>query len=222
MMKLRIADRRTAQTIGWRDARAVRIAIAVVLLLVFGRAAAAQEQGEPSHPHIGNSNWLTPYVPTPMRVAEKMLELAEVKTSDCVYDLGSGDGRIVILAAQKFGALAVGVELDAKLVRESSARIAARGLEKRAQVVRADMFTTDLRPATVVTIYQLGIVNQRLRPHLERQLRSGTRVITLDFPIPGWQPVGVVHVDSENGVANTLYQYVLSPPAGSRTGPGRR
>jgi protein-L-isoaspartate O-methyltransferase len=191
------------------------------LLLVAGRAA-AQEQAEPSHPHIGNSNWLTPYVPTPMRVAQKMLELAEVKTSDCVYDLGSGDGRIVILAAQKFGARAVGVELDEKLARDSFARIAALSLKKRVQVVRADMFATDLRPATVITIYQLGIVNQRLRPHLERQLRSGTRVITLDFPIPGWQPLRVVHLESENGVANTLYQYVWSPPARGLSGPGMR
>ena len=220
-MNLRTHYRRAGRASQMRITRAVGIATALILLMVAGRAT-AQEQAEPSHPHIGNSTWLTPYVPTPMRVAEKMLELAEVETSDCVYDLGSGDGRIVILAAQKFGARAVGVELDAKLVQESSARIAALGLEKRAHVVRADMFATDLRPATVVTIYQLGIVNQRLRPHLERQLRSGTRVITLDFPISGWQPVRVVHVDSENGVANTLYQYVWSPPAGSRTGPGMR
>jgi protein-L-isoaspartate O-methyltransferase len=157
-----------------------------------------------------------------MRVAEKMLELADVNSSDVVYDVGSGDGRIVILAAQKFGARAVGVELDEKLVRESSARIAALGLEKRASIIRADMFATDLRPASVVTIYQLGVVNGRLRPQLERQLRSGTRVITLDFPIPGWQAVKVVHLESENGVANTLYQYVCPRPARGVIGPGLR
>ena len=187
--------------------------MAVVLLQVSVGITAAQQPSEPSHPLIGNSNWLSPYVPTPMRVAEKMLELAEVNSSDVVYDLGSGDGRIVILAAQKFGARAVGVELDEKLVRESSARIAALGLEQRACIVRADMFATNLRPATVVTIYQLGVVNQRLRPQLERQLRSHTRVITLDFPMPGWQPVQVVHLESENGVANTLYVYVRPQPA---------
>jgi protein-L-isoaspartate O-methyltransferase len=196
--------------------------MAVVLLLVLGGVVAAQQRSEPAHPLIGNSNWLSPYVPTPMRVAEKMLELAGVNSSDVVYDLGSGDGRIVILAAQKFGAHAVGVELDEKLVRESSARIAALGLEKRASIVRADMFATDLRPATVVTIYQLGVVNQRLRPQLERQLRSGTRVITLDFPMPGWQPVKVAHLESENGVASTLYQYVRPQPARGVTGLGMR
>ena len=205
-----------------REASTARMAIAVVFLLLLGGVAAAQQQSEPSHPLIGNSNWLSPYVPTPMRVAEKMLELAEVNSSDVVYDLGSGDGRIVILAAQKFGARAVGVELDEKLVRESSARIAALGLEKRASIIRADMFATDLRPATVVTIYQLGVVNQRLRPQLERQLRAGTRVITLDFPMPGWQPVKVVHLESENGVANTLYQYVCPQPARGVTGLGMR
>ena len=193
--------------------------IAMVLLLLLRGVATAQQQSEPSHPLIGNSNWLTPYVPTPMRVAAKMLELAEVNSSDLVYDLGSGDGRIVILAAQEFGARAVGVELDEKLVQESSARIAALGLGKRASIIRVDMFAADLRPATVVTIYQLGVVNQRLRPKLERQLRSGTRVISLDFPIPGWQPVKVVHLESENGVPNTLYQYVCPQLARSVTGP---
>jgi hypothetical protein len=221
-MDRRTDDRQAVRYAGSREASTARMSIALVFLLLFGGAAAAPQQSEPPHPLIGNSNWLSPYVPTPMRVAEKMLELAEVKSSDIVYDLGSGDGRIVILAAQKFGALAVGVELDEKLVRESSARIAALGLEKRASIVRADMFATNLRPATVVTIYQLGVINQRLRPHLERQLRSGTRVITLDFPIPGWQPERVVHLESENGVANTLYVYVCPQPTRGLTDPGMR
>ena len=221
-MNRRTDDRQAVRYAGSCEASIARMPIALVLLLVLGGVAAAQPQSESSHPLIGNSNWLSPYVPTPMRVAEKMLELAEVNSSDVVYDLGSGDGRIVILAAQKFGARAMGVELDEKLVRESSARIAALGLGKRANVIRADMFATDLRPATVVTIYQLGVVNQRLRPQLERQLRSGTRVITLDFPIPGWQPVKVVHLESENGVANTLYEYVSPQPARGVTGPGMR
>jgi hypothetical protein len=215
-------DRRAVRYAGLCVTSVARRPIAFVILLLLGAAAAAPQQSEPSHPLIGNSNWLTPFVPAPMRVAEKMLELAQVNSSDVVYDLGSGDGRIVILAAQKFGARAVGVELDEKLVRESSARIAALGLGKRASIIRADMFATDLRPATVVTIYQLGVVNQRLRPQLERQLRSGTRVITLDFPIPGWQLVKVVHLESENGVANTLYQYMCRQPAQGVTGPGMR
>jgi hypothetical protein len=196
-----------------------RSATVLVFFLSLGVAAVAQQPASP-HPLIGNSNWLSPYVPTPMRVAEKMLELAEVTSADVLYDLGSGDGRIVIMAAQKFGARAVGVELDEKLVRESSAQIAGRGLEDKARILRADMFTTDLRPATVVTIYQLGVVNQRLRPVLERQLRGGTRVVTLDFPLAGWQPVKVVPVQSENGVAYTLYEYVVRAlPAWGTTGP---
>ena len=79
-----------------------------------------------------------------------------------------------------------------------------------------------LRPATVVTIYQLGVVNQRLRPQLERQLRSSTRVVTLDFPMPGWQPLKVVHLESENGVANTLYEYVCPQSARGVANPGMR
>ena len=205
-----------------RGAGVARSAVALVFLLWFGGGAAAQQSPAPSHPLIGNSNWLSPYVPTPMGVAETMLELAKVSASDVVYDLGSGDGRIVIMAAQKFGARAVGVELDEKLVREATAEIAALGLESRARILRADMFATDLRPATVVTIYQLGVVNQRLRPVLERQLRAGTRVVTLDFPLPDWQPVKVVHLQSENGVARTLYEYVRSLPARGMAGPTMR
>lgn len=196
-----------------------RCAAALLLGLALAETLAGQQSASP-HPLIGNSNWLSPYVPTPMRVVEKMLELAEVTSADVVYDLGSGDGRIVIMAAQKFGARAVGVELDEKLVRESLAQIAGRGLEDRVRILRADMFTTDLRPATVVTIYQLGVVNQRLRPVLERQLRGGTRVVTLDFPLAGWQPVKVVPVQSENGMAYTLYEYVVRAlPARGTTGP---
>jgi predicted RNA methylase len=180
------------------------------------------QQPAPSRFLVGNSNWLSPYVPAPMRVAERMLELAGVTSADVVYDLGSGDGRIVILAAQKFGARAVGIELNEDLARESSAQITAQGLEGRARILRADMFTADLRPATVVTLYQLGVVNQRLRPVLERQLRTGTRVVTLDFPVVGWEPLSVVQVQSENGVAHTLYGYVRKLPASVTTSPARR
>ena len=151
---------------------------------------------------------LAPFVPTPMLVVEEMLKLAEVDKYDRVYDLGSGDGRIVIMAAQKFGAEAVGVELDDDLFKESSARIVELGLEKRAKILHENMYKVSLRPATVVTLYLLTSVNDRLKPILERDLRPGARVVTHDFKVPGWEPKKSIQVTSENGISHTLYLYV--------------
>ena len=151
---------------------------------------------------------LAPFVPTPMLVVEEMLKLAEVDKYDRVYDLGSGDGRIVIMAAQKFGAEAVGVELDEDLFKESSARIVELGLEKRAKILHENMYQVSLRPATVVTLYLLTSVNDRLKPILERELRPGARVVTHDFKVPGWEPKKSVQVTSENGISHTIYLYV--------------
>lgn len=127
-----------------------------------------------------------PYEATPLYVVEKMLELAKVGPRDRVYDIGSGDGRIVIMAAQKFGARAVGVELRAELYRKSAARVKELGLEKRAKIIHGDMFATDFSPATVITLYMLPRANALLKPQLEKQLRPGTRVVCHDYGIPGW------------------------------------
>jgi SAM-dependent methyltransferase len=178
----------------------------LVLVLAPCPSTVAQEPA-PQGPAFPNDR-LAPYVPTPMSVVEKMLELAQVDKYDRVYDLGSGDGRIVIMAAQKFGAEAVGVELDDDLFKESSARIAELGLGKRAKILHENMYEVSLRPATVVTLYLLTSVNERLRPILERHLRPGARVVTHDFQVPGWKPEKTVQVISEAGVSHTLYLYV--------------
>ena len=177
------------------------VAVGVSSLLAAAWQIAARPGGE--HP-----DRLAPFVPTPMLVVEEMLRLAEVDEHDTVYDLGSGDGRIVIMAAQKFGAEAVGVELDEDLFKESSARIVALGLEKRAKILHENMYEVSLRPATVVTLYLLTSVNERLRPILERDLRSGARVVTHDFKVPGWEPAKTATVTSENGISHTIYLYV--------------
>jgi cyclopropane fatty-acyl-phospholipid synthase-like methyltransferase len=143
-----------------------------------------------------------------MVVVEEMLKLAEVDEHDRVYDLGSGDGRIVIMAAQKYGAEATGVELDDDLFKESSARIVELGLEERAQILHENMYKVSLRRATVVTLYLLTSVNERLKPILERDLRPGARVVTHDFKIPGWEPKKSIDVTSEAGISHTLYLYV--------------
>lgn len=151
---------------------------------------------------------IAPYYPTPLFVVEKMLEVADVSPRDVVYDLGSGDGRIVILAAQKFGARAVGIEINPTLWQESSDRIARLGLAGRARILHEDMFKTSIRPATVVTLFLLTPVLEDLRPQMERELRPGTRVVAQEFPVPGWEPQKVVRLQSETGPSYTIYLYV--------------
>jgi predicted RNA methylase len=159
-------------------------------------------------PEYEASHDVVPFVPTPTKVAERMLELAKVTPNDVVYDLGSGDGRIVIMAAQKFGAHAVGVELDAKRYKESSARIEELGLASKAKILHGDMFKADIHPATVVTLYLLTSVNADIRPMLEKQLRPGTRVVSHDFMMSGWKAEKTEEITAENGSVHTVYLYI--------------
>jgi protein-L-isoaspartate O-methyltransferase len=136
------------------------------------------------------------YVPTPQPVVETMLELAGVKSTDTVYDLGSGDGRIVITAAKKYGARGVGIELDPALVKKARENAAAAGVASKVQFLTQDLFKTDLRPASVVTLYLLQSINERLRPKLVRELRPGARVVSHVFNMgPEWPPEKTVTVD---------------------------
>jgi protein-L-isoaspartate O-methyltransferase len=185
-------------------------AVIVPALLFFCQAASAQSVPlEPSPNDAGKYlEHIVPFVPTPMAVVQKMLEVAKIQSDDVVYDLGSGDGRIVIMAAQKFGAHAVGVELDSDLFEKSTDRIRKLGLQDRAQIVHENMFEVNVRHATVVTLYLLTAVNERLRPKLEHELRSGARIVTHDFQVPGWQPAETVEVSSENQVISKVYLYV--------------
>jgi predicted transcriptional regulator len=118
-----------------------------------------------------------------------MLQLAGVDKTDTVYDLGSGDGRIVITAAQTFGARAVGVELDRTLVRSTEDRIRQMNLQDRAEILHANIFDVDLSQASVVTMYLLTSGNETVKPKLESSLKPGTRVVSHDFQIAGWVPI---------------------------------
>jgi cyclopropane fatty-acyl-phospholipid synthase-like methyltransferase len=129
-----------------------------------------------------------PYVPTPPEVVTAMLQGVNVGPSDVVYDLGSGDGRIVIAAVREFGARGVGIELDVRLIRESRDTAFNLGVADRATFVWKDIFDVDLSPATVVTIYLFPEVNARLLPKLMRELRPGTRVVSHDYPVGDWKP----------------------------------
>jgi SAM-dependent methyltransferase len=136
------------------------------------------------------------YIPTPQPVVEAMLELAKVTATDVVYDLGSGDGRIVITAARKHGARGVGIELDAALVKQARQNAAAAGVADRVRFVTQDLFGADLKPATVVTLYLLQSLNERLRPKLVRELRPGTRVVSHVFNMgPEWPAAQTVTVE---------------------------
>jgi cyclopropane fatty-acyl-phospholipid synthase-like methyltransferase len=138
------------------------------------------------------------FTPTRQGVADAMLRLAEVGPDDVVYDLGSGDGRIVMLAAQKYGARAVGIEIDHDLV-ETSRQIARDGdVVQKARFVEGDLFTADISAATVVTLYLSDSVNRRLEPKLRSELRPGTRIVSHQFLIGDWAPARRLRVDDED------------------------
>ncbi|HXG22550.1 MAG TPA: methyltransferase domain-containing protein [Methylomirabilota bacterium] len=129
-----------------------------------------------------------PYAPTPREVVKRMLQLAQVGPTDVVYDLGSGDGRIVIMAARQFGARAVGVELDPARIAEAIINARQAGVSERVQFLQQDLFTADLHDATVVTLFLTPALNLRLRPKLWRELRPGARVVTHLYDMGDWKP----------------------------------
>jgi SAM-dependent methyltransferase len=130
-----------------------------------------------------------PWVPTSRRTVHKMLTLAGVRPGDVVYDLGSGDGRILIMAARRFGARAVGIEIDPLFCLWTQLKIAVLGLRHRVRLIRGDLFDQDLSQADVVACYLLPKTNERLVGKLKRELCPGTRIVSRRFQLPGWSPV---------------------------------
>ena len=128
------------------------------------------------------------FVPTPDEIVSTMLKMAGVTKKDTVYDLGCGDGRIVITAAQKYGARGVGVDIDSDRVAEATENAKKAGVANRVKIVRGDLFETDISPATVVTLYLLTELNLKLRPKLLRELKPGTRVVSHAFTMGDWKP----------------------------------
>ena len=129
-----------------------------------------------------------PFVPTPIEVIDRMLELAEVKKGDVVYDLGSGDGRIVIRAAQKYRVRAVGIEMDSWLLDKARKDAQAAGVSRLVQFRREDAMKVDLSNATVVTLYMLPWFNEAMKPSFKKYLKPGARIVAHDFGIEGWPP----------------------------------
>jgi SAM-dependent methyltransferase len=149
-----------------------------------------------------------PDVRTPLVVVNEMLRLADVTADDVVYDLGSGDGRILIAAARDRGARGVGLEIDPALVAQSTERARRLGLADRLTFRLQDLFEADLRPATVVTLYLSPDLNRRLRPKLLSELRPGSRVVSHGFDMGDWMPMRTVQVSSNEG-SHTLYLWVV-------------
>jgi len=155
---------------------------------------------------FGPAENLAPYIPTPQLIVEKMLEAGRVKPGEVVYDLGSGDGRILITAVQEFNAKAVGVEILPDLCEKARERVRSLGLEDKIRVIQGSALRVDLSPADVVTLFFLTGSNERLKPVLEKYLKPGARVVSNQFPIKGWKTSDVVHVRA-GSMDHTIYVY---------------
>jgi SAM-dependent methyltransferase len=145
-----------------------------------------------------------PYVATPERVVERMLVLAKVGPQDVVYDLGSGDGRIVIAAARKHGARGVGIDIDPQRIKEGRDNARRAGVADRVEFREGDLFKADIGDATVVTLYLMSSVNLRLRPKLLNELKPGTRVVSHAFGMGDWKPAAIERVGT-----TTVYYWVV-------------
>jgi tRNA G37 N-methylase Trm5 len=161
----------------------------------------------PAHAQQAQAQLRTPdviYVPTPPEVVDEMLSLAQVKKGDVLYDLGSGDGRIAVTAAKKFGIRAVGIDIDPDRIREAKENAKKAGVEKLVRFRNEDLFKADFREATVVTLYLLPDLNVKLRPRLWAELKPGTRVVSHQFDMADWKPEKTVELNGR-----TIYFWTI-------------
>ena len=156
----------------------------------------------------GDAEKLAPYYPTPESIVQKMLQLGGLKAGEKMFDLGSGDGRIVIMAAEKFHANAVGVELDKDLFKQSTDKIQSLKLQKTARIINGDVLQQDYSSADLITVYLLPLSNDKVRPILDKQLKKGTRIVSHDFEFRDWKAEKVEPIDDDGeGRSHTLYLY---------------
>jgi len=146
------------------------------------------------------------YVPTPPDVVEAMLKVAAVSSRDIIYDLGSGDGRIPITAAQKYGARGVGIDIDPQRIREANENAQKAGVTDKVRFLNEDLFQANISEATVVTLYLLGSLNEKLRPKLLRDLKPGTRIVSHAFRMGDWAPEQTLEVGGR-----TVYFWRVPP-----------
>ena len=144
------------------------------------------------------------YIPTPKKIIRHMLLLAKLRRGEILYDLGAGDGRVLIEATREFGARCVGVEIDPDRIARLKERLAATKVE--AEVIQGDLMQVDLQKANVITIYLSDSINAKLAPKLSRELRTGTRIVSLDYVLPDWKHNRVVSVEAA-GLSREIYLY---------------
>jgi tRNA G37 N-methylase Trm5 len=170
------------------------ILLAFALLSVHAASLVSAQEGK-----------IVPYVPTPQEVVDRMLELAQVKAGDVVYDLGSGDGRIVVTAAKKYGVKAIGFEIDPQRIKESHENIKKAGVEKLVEIRQQDIRTVDLSQASVLTMYLLPEVNLMIRPNIWKQMKPGSRIVSHDFDMGDWKPLKTEQIKDGSSWDHTLY-----------------
>ena len=168
-------------------------------------AAAPSPLAGERRPAAAQENSLAPFVPTPQDVVDRMLELAEVTRDDVVYDLGCGDGRIVITAAERFGARGVGIDIDPQRIAESNANAERAGVGHLVEFIQQDAMAVDVSDATVVTLYLLSSSNLKLRPRLTAQLPAGARIVSHAFSMGDWPADQVDRFEDVRGNTRTLY-----------------
>lgn len=185
------------------DAKLLRLVTGLVLALGAPAATAAQDVGAaPRAPDVH-------FVPTRMEVVRAMLDVTKVGPRDLLYDLGSGDGRIVITAAKRYGARGIGIDIDPVRVRESRQNADTAGVAGRATFRQADLFETDLSKATVVTLYLLPSLNLRLIPKLYKELRPGTRIASNAFDMGDWKADSTLEASDTSGMKSTVFYWLL-------------
>ena len=173
------------------------LAIAGTVLLAMALLAQEKKDGK-----------LAPYFPTPQTVVDQMLQLGELKPGEKMWDLGSGDGRIVIAAARKYKADANGVELDEALYKQSVARIKTLGLAPTARIVLGDLLQQDYSSADLLTIYLLPVAIEKVTPIFDRQLKKGARIVAHDFEFKQWTPAKILDIDDDGeGRSHRLFLY---------------
>jgi ribosomal protein L11 methylase PrmA len=155
-----------------------------------------------------------PYVPTTEKAVQEMLKLAQVKKTDLLYDLGCGDGRIVIAAAKQYGARGVGIDIDPQRIKEARANAKTAGVEPLVRFEEKDLFQAEFREATVVTLFLLPSINLKLRPKLIEQLKPGTRLVSNTFDMGEWKAEKVVNLETYEdpefyGLSQTLYLWTI-------------
>jgi protein-L-isoaspartate O-methyltransferase len=181
--------------------------LGVMALCAIPAFAQGSLYGQSKAKHYVNS--LAPYVVSPQEIVDRMLELADLRPGEKLYDLGSGDGRILITAVVRFKAKAVGVEISDDLAASTNDRIRRLGLDNDARVIHGNFLDADLSPADVVTLYLATDANELLRPNLEKYLRNGARVVSHEYAMPGWKPKLVDKDPDKHG--HTIFLYEMPP-----------